>query len=111
MGDLPRGPPGYGPGVSLPGPAYKAAPTAVPQEFVEAIAQAFQQSPAARALEADLTTSFKTEFLYALSFGSSSAPGESGVSYRLLQVAPLLVQEKIFESIQEFWLASTTPDQ
>jgi hypothetical protein len=96
-------------------PANGATPTAVPQEFVEAIAQAFQQSPVARALEADLTISLETpfsftEFLYALSFGGSSAPGKSGVSYRL-QVAPLLAQEKIFEHLQEFWLASTTPDR
>jgi hypothetical protein len=96
-------------------PANRATPTAVPQEFVKAIAQAFQQSPAAKTLEADLTTFLETpflfvEFLYVLSFGVSSAPVESGVSYRLLQVAPLLVQEEIFEHLQEFWLAFTTPD-
>jgi hypothetical protein len=28
-----------------------------------------------------------------------------------LQVAPLSVQEEIFDHLQEFWLASTTPDQ
>jgi hypothetical protein len=49
--------------------------------------------------------------MYALSFCGFSAPGESGVSYRLLQVAPLSVQEEIFEHLQEFWLASTTPAQ
>jgi hypothetical protein len=41
-------------------PANGATPTAVPQEFVEAIAQAaFQKYPAARALEADLTISLE----------------------------------------------------
>jgi hypothetical protein len=83
---------------------YQATPTAVPQEFVEAIAQAFQQSPAARALKADLTISLETLFSYALSFGGSSAPGKSGVSYRLFKVAPLSVQEEIFEHLQELWL-------
>jgi hypothetical protein len=68
-------------------PANGATPTAVLQEFVEAIAQAFQQTQAARALEADLTISLKTpfsfaEFLYARGVSvCSSAPGESGVSY------------------------------
>jgi hypothetical protein len=51
------------------------------------------------------------DFLYALSFGSSSTPGELGVSYRHLQVAFLPVKEEIFEHLQEFWTASTTPDQ
>jgi hypothetical protein len=77
-------------------PANKTTPTKVPQEFVEAIVQAFQQSPADRAVEADLIISLDTpfsfeEFLYALLFGGSSSPGESGVSYHLFQVAPLLV--------------------
>jgi hypothetical protein len=97
-------------------PANGATHTAVPREFVEAIVRAFQQTPAARALEADLTTSSETpflleEFLYALSFGGSSTPNESGRSYRLLQFAPLSAQEEIFEHLQEFWKASTTPDQ
>jgi hypothetical protein len=66
-------------------PANGAAPTAVPREFVEAIARAFQQSPAARALEADFSASLETpfsfeKFLYALFCGSSSAPGKSTVS-------------------------------
>jgi hypothetical protein len=85
-------------------PANGATPT------VEAIARAFQQSPAARALEADLFASLEMlfsfkEFLYALSCGSSSAPGESGVSYCLLQVAPLSVQEEIFVHLQDLWTA------
>jgi hypothetical protein len=97
-------------------PANGDAPTAVPREFVEAIARAFQQSPAARALEADLSASLETpflfeEFLYALSCGRSAALGESGVSYRLLQVTTLSVQEEIFIHLQEFWTASSTPDQ
>jgi hypothetical protein len=45
-------------------PANKTTPTKVPQEFVEAIAQAFQQFPAARTLEADLTTSLDTLFSF-----------------------------------------------
>jgi hypothetical protein len=70
-------------------PANRDSPTAVPREFVQAIVRTFQQTPEARALEADLTTSLETpflfkEFLYALLFGSSSSPGELGVSYRLL---------------------------
>jgi hypothetical protein len=77
-------------------PANRATPTAVPQEFIKAIALAFQQSPAARALKADLTTFLETlfsfvEFLYALSFGGFSAPGEFGVSYCLLPAAPFSV--------------------
>jgi hypothetical protein len=97
-------------------PANGTAPTAVPREFVEAIARAFQQSPAARALKANLSASLETpflfeEFLYALSCGSSSAPGESGVSYSLLQVAPLSVQEEIFVHLQEFWTVLSIPDQ
>jgi hypothetical protein len=91
-------------------PANGAAPTAVPRDFVEAIARAFQQSPAARALQADLSASLETpflfeKFLYALSCGNPLAPGESGVSYRLLQVTPLSVY------LQEFWTASSIPNQ
>jgi hypothetical protein len=87
-------------------------PTAVPAEFVRAIARAFQRTPAAVALEAALTLSLASplsfkEFIYSLNGGGSSAPGESGTTYRLLQIAPEAIQREIFAHLQEFWTAAT----
>jgi hypothetical protein len=74
----------------------------VPPEIVHAISKAFQRSPAAIALEFDFFTAMKNlflfdEFIHALTCHGSSTPGESGLTYRLLQLAPQAVEEEIFE--------------
>jgi hypothetical protein len=51
------------------------------------------------------------EFLKALGHGGNSSPGESGISYRLLQVAPEVVQREIFVLLQDFWDQDCTPEQ
>jgi hypothetical protein len=67
-------------------------------------------------MEAELSASLETpflfvEFLHALMGGGNSAPGESGTTYHLLQVAPLMIQEEIFEHLAMFWAAAQTPTQ
>jgi hypothetical protein len=92
--------------------------TRIPEIYVRAIAEAFVRTPEAIALEADITESFRTrfsfdEFLYSLGCGGASAPGGSGASYRLFQVAPEAILHEIFELLQEFWEALSgreTPD-
>jgi hypothetical protein len=91
-------------------------PVEIPEEFVRAVAKAFQRSLAAISLKVDLTASFENpftfdEFLFAVNNGRNSAPGESGMTYRLLQVTPEEIDREIFEHLQEFWTKATTPDQ
>jgi hypothetical protein len=91
-------------------------PTVIPEEFVRVVAKAFQRSPAAFSLEVDLNAFFENpftfkEFLFAVKSGSNSSPGESGMTYRLLQVTPKEIQREIFEHLQEFWTEATTPVQ
>jgi hypothetical protein len=97
-------------------PPAGVAPTNIPRQYVEAIARAFQQSAAAKAIKQELSELMQTpfsfeEFLKALSHGGNLSPGESGVSYRLLQVAPEVVQRKIFALLQNFWNQDCTPEQ
>jgi hypothetical protein len=97
-------------------PSGRQAPTAVPAEYVYAVARAFQRTQAAIDMEAELLASLETpflfvKFLHALMGGGNSAPGESGTTYRLLQVAPLVIQEEIFEHLAMFWAAAQTPTQ
>jgi hypothetical protein len=94
-------------------------PTRIPEIYVRAIAEAFVRTPEAIALEAEITECFSIrfsyeEFIYSLGCGGASAPGGSGASYRLLQVAPEPILHEIFELLQEFWEALSgreTPDQ
>jgi hypothetical protein len=97
-------------------PSGGQAPTAVPAEYVHAVARAFQRTQAAIDMKAELSATLETpfsfvEFLHALMGGGNSAPGESGTTYRLLQVAPLVIQEEIFEHLAMFWAAAQTPTQ
>jgi hypothetical protein len=87
------------------------ASTAVLAEYIHAVARAFQRTQAAIDMEAELSVSLETpfsfvEFLHALMGGGNSAPGESGTTYRLLQVLPLVIQEEIFEHLAMFWAAA-----
>ena len=90
-------------------------PTAVPAEYVHAICKAFQRSPSAISLEADLTTAMAAPFTFkefqdTINSGGKSSPGESGTTYRLLQVAPTLILEEIFDILDDFFSSATTPD-
>jgi hypothetical protein len=83
-------------------PPNEMPPTRIPEIYVRAIPEAFVRTPEAIALTAEITESFRTrfffdEFLYSLGCGGGSAPGGSGASYRLFQVAPEAIMYEIFE--------------
>jgi hypothetical protein len=70
-------------------PSGGQAPTAVPAEYVHAVARVFQRTQAAIDMKAELSAYLETpfsfvEFLHALMGGGNSAPGESGTIYHLL---------------------------
>lgn len=74
--------------------------TSIPPRLIQEVSFAFQPPLGAHMVEDELSQIMDTpftlrEFVLAIGSGGDTSPGESGTSYRLLQVAPLTILSEI----------------